>query len=144
MALPQPYAAIVCLAGLGGLRRGELAALRWNDLVDLSIRVDEAVYRGRLGTPKTPRSRRVVKIPRKAVELLLECKAQSNFTGPEDFMFSIRTNSPIDLNRVLERTIKPIAEQLGLPRFSWHPLFQLKDEPEGERRSSCGLRGIIA
>ncbi len=24
------------------------------------------------------------------------------------------------------------------------PLFQLKDEPEGERRSSCGLRGIIA
>ena len=24
------------------------------------------------------------------------------------------------------------------------PLFQMKDEPEGERRSSCGLRGIIA
>ena len=35
-------------------------------------------------------------------------------------MFSIRTNSPIDLNRVLERLIKPIEEKLGLPRFSWH------------------------
>ncbi len=33
-----------------------------------------------------------------------------------------------------------IETQSGCP---W-PLFQLKDEPEGERRSSCGLRGIIA
>lgn len=119
-ALPQPYKAVVALAGLSGLRRGELAALRWNDIGADSVRVDEAVYRGVVGTPKTPRSRRTVKVPAKAIALLHEWRDQCRFTEPEDFVFSIRTNSPIDLNRVLERLIKPKAEALGLPRFSWH------------------------
>lgn len=119
-ALHQPYRAIVGLAGLSGLRRGELAALRWNDIGLDTVRVDEAVYRGRLGKPKTPKSRRTVTVPRKAIELLEDWKTRSRFTGPDDFAFSMRTNSPIDLNRVLERVIKPVAEGLGLPRFSWH------------------------
>jgi len=59
-ALRQPYQAIVCLAGLGGLRRGELAALRWNDFEGNLVRVDEAVYRGVLDTPKSVKSRRIV------------------------------------------------------------------------------------
>ncbi|MDA1236264.1 MAG: site-specific integrase [Acidobacteria bacterium] len=119
-ALPQPYKAIVALAGLSGLRRGELAALRWNDIGPDSVRVDESVYRGVLGSPKTPRSRRTVKIPTKAVELLEAWRSQSKFTEPEDFVFAIRTNTPIDLNRALERLIKPLAEKRGLPRFSYH------------------------
>ena len=118
--LKQPYKALVALAGLSGLRRGELAALRWNDLCGESIRVDEAVYRGRLGSPKTRRSNRVVNIPPKATELLEEWRKECCFTQPEDFMFGIRTNTPIDLNGVLERVVKPSAEKLGLPRFSWH------------------------
>lgn len=119
-ALRHPYKAIVCLAGLGGLRRGELAALRWNDFDGCSVRVDEAVYRGVLGTPKSVKSRRVVTVPEKAVELIEEWRGQCAFTESNDFAFSIRTNSPIDLNREMERTIKPVAEKLGLPRFSWH------------------------
>ncbi len=118
--LDQPYRAIVLIAGLSGLRRGELAALRWNDLEGTKLRVDEAVYRGHLGTPKSPKSRRVVSVPPQVLEVLEEWRVQCKFTQPEDFMFSIRTNSPIDLNRVLERLIKPTAEKLGLPRFSWH------------------------
>ncbi len=41
---------------------------------------------------------------------------------------------------VLGRVIEVISGQ----SLDEYPLFQLKDEPEGERRSSCGLRGIIA
>ena len=119
-ALVQPYKAIVGLAGLGGLRRGELAAVRWNDLGESTVRVDEAVYRGHLGTPKTPKSRRTVKVPKKVMELLADWRVRCKFTAPDDFVFSIRTNSPIDLNRALERVVKPTAERLGLPRFSWH------------------------
>ena len=118
-ALPWPYRAIVCLAGLGGLRRGELAALRWNDLGNRTVRIDEAVYRGHLGPPKTPKSRRTVTVPRKVMELLAEWRSECSFMAPEDFVFSIRTNSPIDLNRALERVVKPTEERLGLPRFSW-------------------------
>ena len=54
------------------------------------------------------------------MEFLTDWYAQCKFKGPDDFVFSIRTNSPIDLNRVVERVVKPIAEGLGLPRFSWH------------------------
>ena len=118
--LPQPYRAIVGLAGLTGLRRGELAALRWDDFTNDAVRVDEAVYRGRLGSPKTPRSKRVVPMPAKAGALIVEWREQARFTESRDFVFSIRTNSPIDLNRSVERVVKPMAERLGLPRFSWH------------------------
>ena len=82
--------------------------------------MDEAVYRGVLGTPKSVKSRRVVTVPEKAVELIEEWRGQCAFTESTDFAFSIRTNSPIDLNREMERTIKPVAEKLGLHRFSWH------------------------
>ena len=120
LALPQPYRAIVCLAGLSGLRRGELAALRWNDFQGSTVVVDEAVYRGSLDTPKSLKSKRTVTIPAMAVKMIEDWRLQCRFRDPRDFTFSIRTNSPIDLNRVIERNIKPVAEGLGLPRFSWH------------------------
>ncbi len=44
--------------------------------------------------------------------------------------------------------LQRLGEGMSAPRIAavlpLTPLFQLKDEPEGERRSSCGLRGIIA
>ncbi len=120
LALPQPYRAIVALAGLSGLRRGELAALRWDDFGESTVRVDEAVYRGVLGTPKSRSSNRRVAVPHVALKFVDEWRRQCRFTQPRDFAFSIRTNSPIDLNREMERRIKPISESLGLPRYSWH------------------------
>lgn len=120
LALPQPYRVIVCLAGLGGLRRGELAALRWDDFQSRTVVVDEAVYRGALDTPKSLKSKRTVTIPVIAVKLVENWRSQCPFRDQKDFAFSIRTNSPIDLNRAIERKIKPAAEALGLPRFSWH------------------------
>ncbi len=120
LALPQPYRAIVCLAGLGGLRRGELAALRWEDFLGRIVIVDEAVYRGSLDTPKSLKSNRTATIPAIAVKLIEDWRLQCRFRDQKDFAFSIRTNSPIDLNRAIERKIKPVAEGLGLPRFSWH------------------------
>ena len=119
-ALPQPYKAIVALAGLGGLRRGELSALRRNDVLDSKIRVDEAVYRGVLGTAKFAKSIRVVDVPTKVCELIQEWSDQCKFKEPEDFLFSIRTNSPIDLNSAIERVIKPIAREIGVPPYGWH------------------------
>ena len=119
-ALRQPYKAVVALAGLSGLRRGELAALRWNDFMGMKVRVDEAVYRGQLGTPKSRKSRRLVSVPDQALAVVAEWRERCRFVEPDDFVFSIRTSSPIDLNREMERTIKPMADRLGLPRFSWH------------------------
>jgi len=122
-ALLQPYSTIVILAVLAGMRRGELAAVRWNDNAEAGkMVVNEAVYRGRLGTPKTLKSRRTVSIGPMAQRAINEWRVKAKFRGPTDFMFGIRTNTPIDLHNAVARHVKPAAVRLGLPPVSWHDL----------------------
>jgi integrase len=123
MALEPPYSTAVTLAVLAGLRLGELAALRWQDNAKPgTLVVDEAVYRGTLGTPKTPKSRRQVSIGPGAQRAIEEWRSKAKFAGPEDFMFGIRTNTPIDLHNLIARHVKPACKLLGLPAVSWHDL----------------------
>ena len=120
MALPQPYSTTVMLAVLSGLRKGELAALRRQDIEPGSVTVDEAVYRGELSSPKTPKSRRTVDIGPATQKALDEWLSMAKFKGAEDFVFAIRTNTPIDLHNVIARHIKPACRKLGIPEVSWH------------------------
>jgi integrase len=122
-ALRQPYGTIVVLAALTGLRKGELEALRWNDNLEPGgLRVDEAVHRGKLGSPKTKRSNRVVSIGPLAQKAIDNWRAVAPFRAADDFMFGVRTNTPIDLHNVLARHVKPTAKKLKLPAVSWHDL----------------------
>ena len=139
----QPYRTIVILAVLGGLRRGELAALRWNDNRESGkLVVDEAVYWGkadkehglkswRIGTPKTEKSSREVTIGPVAQRAIDEWRAatwpstgkpMAPFTGPDDFMFAMRSNTPIDLHTAVERHLKSAAKAANVPAVSWHDL----------------------
>jgi integrase len=120
LLLTQPYRTLLAVAVLCGLRKGELEALRWCDVSHQGLRVDETVYRGELGTPKTRKSRRVVAVGAFASAMIEEWRLQCKFTGPDDFMFSIRTNSPIDLHNIAARHVQPACEKLGLPKVSWH------------------------
>ena len=123
LALQQPYSTIVTVAVLGGLRRGELSALRWHADPDAGrLRVDEASYNGKLGSPKTPKSKREVSIGPIAQAAIDEWRKQATFTGTNDFMFAIRTNSPIDLHTAVARHLKPAARRAGVPVVSWHDL----------------------
>jgi len=122
-ALRQPYCTLVTLAVLAGLRRGELAALRWRDNSEVGrLIVDEAVYNGKLDTPKTPKSNREVSIGPIAQAAIDKWRKRANFTGADDFMFAIRTNSPIDLHTAVARHIKRAAVGIGVPVISWHDL----------------------
>jgi len=85
--LRPPYRTLVVLAVLSSLRRGELAALRQEDFTGDAVVVDEAVYRGCLGDPKTPKSRRRVVV------------------GP--LVEASRRNVPVDLHHVVARHIQP-------------------------------------
>jgi len=51
--IPEPYATMVYVAIYTGLRVSELAGLRWDDIHDDSITIDERYCRGDWGTPKT-------------------------------------------------------------------------------------------
>ena len=121
-ALKQPHGTIVALAALGGLRKGEIEGLRWNDITQGKLVVDEAVYERVIGTPKTDTSHREVRVGPLVDSLLADWKLTAPFTGDQDFVFALRTPTPIDLHHVMARHVKPVCERLGLPRIGWHDL----------------------
>jgi len=122
MALREPYRTIVMLAGLSGLRKGEIEALRWNDIGPGYVMVDEAVYQREIGSPKSRKSRRRVSIGPLVQQPLERWRKQAKFTAPEDFVFAARTGRPIDLHNAAARHVKPACVKLGLPPLSWHDL----------------------
>jgi integrase len=52
--LPEPSRTVVAVAALTGLRAGEISGLTWDAGV---VRVLHSVWRGRIGEPKTQRSK---------------------------------------------------------------------------------------
>jgi integrase len=83
----------------------------------------------RITTPKTAKSRRDVVIGPVAQQAInhwrAACwpstgKSMPAFTVPDDFMFAIRTNTPIDLHTAVERHLKVTAKAANVPAVSWH------------------------
>ena len=81
-ALPPLVRTMVGLALMTGLRRGELFALRWKsvNLAEGHLTVDEAVYEGAFGTPKTSASLRRVPLSEATVRLLTDWRDQAKNT----------------------------------------------------------------
>lgn len=120
-ALP-PLAQTMCgVALLTGLRRGELFALKWRalDLEACVLVVEEAVYEGTFGPPKTVAGLRSIPLADLAVELLREWGQRAKRTGPADLVFSTWSGKPISPNNVLRRWVFPACAELGIPNASW-------------------------
>jgi integrase len=59
--LPEKPAAVVAVAALAGLRRGELAGTLWENYCDDAIFVSRSVWEGHISDPKTARSKAAVR-----------------------------------------------------------------------------------
>lgn len=120
-ALPPLARTMVGLALMTGLRRGELFALRWKSvsLEEGHLTVDEAVYEGAFGTPKTAAGLRRVPLSNATVRLLTEWKDHARATFPEALVFSTWSGKPISPNNVLRRWVFPACAKLELPNASW-------------------------
>jgi integrase len=117
--LPALSRAMVALALLSGLRRGELFALRWHDIDEQTGRltVREAIYDGTFSTPKTEAGRRQIPLSALALRFLAEWKLR-RFPShdPAALVFATRTGQPLSPNNVLRREVFPACEAIGLPR----------------------------
>jgi integrase len=62
LALQEPVRTMVLTGLVAGLRVGEILGLRWQDVdfLNRSIRIQQAAYRGTVGSPKTKSSKRTV------------------------------------------------------------------------------------
>jgi integrase len=123
--LKEPVSTMVLLGVLTGLRIGEILALNWTH-VDFSageIKVEQAYYRGLLGTPKTKRSRRTVPLPQSLALALMHLKAQGRAeNGENELVFRTRNGTPYSDTNLLHRQLKPAGRKLGIPWLNWHTL----------------------
>ena len=112
---------MVGLAILSGLRRGELFALRWQDIDQESrvLTVREAVYDGVFDSPKTAAGLRQIPLSDAAVRFIGEWQERRDTADASTLVFSTRTGQPISPNTVLRRAIFPACEALNLPHATW-------------------------
>jgi len=102
-----------------GLRFGEAAALRWDDLVldgpEPSLRVRRRVERGHLDAPKSRKSRRTVPIPAQAA------RALRDFQHSRPYIFARESGAFLRPDYGYP-TLDRAAGQAGLGRVRWHML----------------------
>lgn len=137
-SIPEPYASMVFVAIYTGLRVSELAGLRWNDVHESALTIDERFCRGDWGAPKSEASNATIGVNRCVIErihrlklLTVEVKAGWSTrkyrvvksAGPEDLVFqSVQKGRPMRDNNILTRFVKPAGRALGMPWLNWRCL----------------------
>ena len=98
----------------GGLRANELFALRVNDLLAEGLRIDEGVWEGQFGEPKTEGSVASVSLPATLQGRLLVYSQSLKDSSPEALLFPGRNGKVWRANNFLNRVLKPAAKEAGL------------------------------
>jgi integrase len=102
-----------------GLRPGELLALRWDDVSEAALRIDEGTRYGKLYSPKTKTSTACLWLP---AEMKVELDSIRPATAkPADFIFPNSRGGVYRLDNFRKRLLKPAldrakqkAKELGL------------------------------
>lgn len=140
--MSEPYATMVYVAIYTGLRVSEVCALRWEDIHEDSITVDERYCRGDWSAPKSEASNATIAVNPCVIErvhrlklLTVEGKGGGprniairkykvvKSAEPQDLVFqSLRNGKPMRDNNILCRFIKPAAYALKMPFVNWRCL----------------------
>ena len=107
------------LAAETGLRAGELAALRVADITPNSLTVNQSVWNGEVGTPKTQNALRTIAVSVRLAALLSEQIERQKSKGHE-FLFSSSTGTPWDMNLFRKRKMLPLLCSLEIQQAGFH------------------------
>lgn len=124
--IDERYRALVLVAAYGGLRIGELAALRRErvDLLRGTVEVAEVLTEvsGNLhvGPPKTRASRRTVTLPRAVVDELAE--HLERYASPDGWVFPAPQGGPLRVPGFRQRQWIPAVRASGLEPLRLHDL----------------------
>ncbi len=138
--MAEPYATMVYVCVLAGLRVSELIGLKWEDVHADSITIDERYCRGDWGCTKTTASSATIGVDSSVVQRIQQLKnaevtinwgahgAKKKFklvrsSDPQDLVFqSLRTGAPMSDHNILSRHIKPAACKLRIGWVNWQAL----------------------
>lgn len=107
------------LAAESGLRAGELCALRLIDLEPDNVTVNQAVWHGRIGSPKTDGSVRIVALSPELAAMLWEQAERQREKG-HSLLFSSGTGKPWDSSTFVKRKLQPVLTSNGIPQAGLH------------------------
>ncbi|MDA2924574.1 site-specific integrase [Acidobacteria bacterium AH-259-L09] len=113
---------VICmLAIIGGVRPGEIFALKWTHISKDSLDVQQRVYRGKVDSPKTRRSLRRVALSEGLRSMLARWRSLSIDTSPEAWVFPSETlKTPLSKDNCWRRHIQPKLENVGLGWVNFH------------------------
>ncbi len=117
--LPLLPKAVVAAASYAGLREGELRGLEWPDYTGGALNVCRSVWKGVTNKPKTSASAKPVPVIRQLAEILDEYR-NSVGNPSKGVMFHTGHSQPMDLDKLAQRVIRPVAEAIGVGWYGWH------------------------
>ena len=136
--IPEPYATMAYLAIYTGLRASEVVGLKWKNVHEDSITIDERYCRGDWGAPKSEASNATIAVNHTVIERIQRLKTLTldvragravrklkavKSSGPDDLVFqSLMKGAPMRDNTILTRHIKPAARRIGLDFVNWQVL----------------------
>lgn len=114
-ALPRRSATVVAVAGLTGLREGEIPGLQWQDYDGEHLNVVRSVWRTHVTQPKTDAS--IDKVPMlPSLRKILDEYRKTVPNAPTDWIFAgERKGRPLNLANLVRREMLP-----ALKPGSWH------------------------
>jgi len=138
----EPYSTMIVVAVFSGLRVSELVGLKWEDVHDEALTVDERYCRGYWSITKTTGSSTTIGVASSVIARLRRLKtleveinwggkeARKRFklvraAGPEDLVFqSLRKGAPMRDGNILRRHLRPAALKLGFDpkKATWRSL----------------------
>jgi integrase len=102
-----------------GIRAGEVAGLRVQDVGLDSITVAQSVWSGEEQTPKTQSAVRKIAISPQLSELLWK-QVERQIAAGHSFLFSVSTGSPLDMDVERRRRLKPTLKALEITQAGYH------------------------
>ena len=122
--------ALFVLSVTTGIRQGELFALHWPDIdldratISVWHTLEDVRGRLRLKEPKTAGSRRLVKLPRMAVDALIEHRKRMLAEGwaGSQWVFVNTQGTPLRKTNFLRYVWNPLRKAAGIPSVRFHDL----------------------
>jgi integrase len=124
--LPPLARAMVLVAAVTGLRRGELVGLKWEDIDFASgtIHIRRSLVDRAEGKPKTEASKRPIPLVSGLAQVLLAWQKLCSFRRPTDWVFASSATAgqmPYWPGTVMQKVIQPAAREAGIQKhIGWH------------------------